>query len=267
MNQNTIAASKDSLNALISRRAALKAGAGVAATMALGLPLVAAPASPRLVVVWSERTAPKDVYPNDINGAIAEGLKELAGWEVVTANIDQPDQGLGDELLKRTDVLIWWGHKRHQEVKDQLVERIVRRVKEEGMGFIALHSSHFARPYRRLMGTRCSWGEYVADGTSAKVIVKAPQHPIAKGVEDFELPRIERYGEPFAVPEPETLVLDGIYKKPDGSTAAGRMGLCWTIGKGRVFYFTPGHETYDDFFRPEVRLILRNAVEWAAPNK
>jgi len=251
----------------MSRRAALKTGAGVAATMALGLPLAAAPGSQRVVVVWSERTAPKDVYPNDINGAIAEGLKGLAGWEVVTANIDQSDQGVSAELLKRTDVLIWWGHKRHQEVKDELVERIVRRVKEEGMGFIALHSSHFARPYRRLMGTRCSWGEYVADGTSAKVIVKAPQHPIAKGVKDFELPKIERYGEPFAVPEPETLVLDGVYAKPDGGTAPGRMGLCWTIGKGRVFYFTPGHETYDDFFRAPVCQILRNAVEWAAPSK
>lgn len=267
MNQNAIAASKQNLNAPISRRAALKAGAGVAATMALGLPLGAAPANPRLVVVWSERTAPKEMYPNDVNAAIAEGLKGLAGWEVVTANIDEPGQGLGDELLKRTDVLIWWGHKRHQEVKDELVERIVRRVKAEGMGFIALHSSHFARPYRKLMGTACSWGEYKADGTSAKVIVKAPQHPIAQGVKDFELPKIERYGEPFAVPEPETVVLDGIYKKPDGNTEPGRMGLCWTIGKGRVFYLTPGHETYNDFFRPDIRQILRNAVEWAAPSK
>lgn len=61
----------------------------------------------RVVVVWSEGTAPKNIYPNDINGAVAEGLKaSLQGWEVVTASIDQPDQGLPDELLNRTNVLI-----------------------------------------------------------------------------------------------------------------------------------------------------------------
>ena len=96
-----------------------------------------------------------------------------------------------------------------------------------------------------------------------QIIVKDPTHPIAKGVKDFSLPKIERYGEPFAVPTPEAVVFDGIYTKPDGQKENGRMGLCWTVGKGRVFYFTPGHETYDDYFRPEVRQIFRNAVEWA----
>ena len=135
------------------------------------------------------------------------------------------------------------------------------------MGFISIHSSHFAKPYKALMGTACSWREYKADGTSARVIVKLSDHPIARGVKDFDLPKIERYGEPFAVPEPEAVVLDGVYTKPNGEKEPGRMGLCWTVGKGRVFYFTPGHETYDDFFRPEVRQILRNAVEWAAPKR
>jgi trehalose utilization protein len=238
-------------------------GAGLSLSLLAG-PALAAAQGKRKVVVWSERTAPTDMYPKDINGAIIEGLQGLPGWEIVEANIDQPEQGVPDELLRSTDVLIWWGHQRHAEVKNELVDRIVKRVKEDGMGFLSLHSSHFAKPYRRLMGTRCSWGEYKADGTSARVIVKAPDHPIAKGVKDFELPKIERYGEPFAVPTPETVVFDGEYTKPDGSKAPGRMGLCWTIGKGRVFYFTPGHETYNDFFRPEVRLIMRNAVLWAA---
>jgi trehalose utilization protein len=222
----------------------------------------------RRVVVWSEGTAPEDkVYTNDINAAIAEGLRSLEGWEVITASLQDPDQGLSPERLNSTDVLIWWGHKKHGEVKDELVDRIVARVKEQGMGFISLHSSHFAKPFRRLMGTRCSWREYKADGTSARIIVKEPNHPIARGVKDFTLPRIERYGEPFAVPPPEVVVLDGIYTKPDGTTEPGRMGMCWTVGKGKVFYFTPGHETYPDFFMPEVRQILRNAVLWAAPER
>ncbi|MBI5384476.1 MAG: ThuA domain-containing protein [Verrucomicrobia bacterium] len=257
----------------LPRRAAL--GWGVAATAGVILaPSVFAAAAKRKVVVWSEGTAnvdpgSKKVYPNDINTAIADGLKPLEadGWEIVTASLTQPNQGISDDLLNSTDVLIWWGHKKHGDVKDELVNKIVKRVKEEGMGYIATHSSHFAKPLKRLLGTPCSWREYKADGTSVKIIVKDPTHPIAKGVKDFSLPKIERYGNPFAVPKPESLIFDGIYTKPDGSTAPGDMGMCWTIGKGRVFYFTPGHETYDDYYRPEVRQIFLNAVPWAAPKK
>lgn len=250
----------------LSRRRALGLGAAAVAGVMLAPSLLAAAAGKRRVVVWSEGTAPKEVYPEDINGAVAAGLKQsLPDWEVVIASLSDPDQGVSDERLKTTDVLIWWGHKKHGDVKNELVEKIYRRVHDEGMGFIALHSSHFAKPYKRLMGTPCSWGEYKADGTSVKITVKEPNHPIVKGVKDFELPKIERYGEPFAVPKPEAVPLDGEYTKPDGTKAPGRMGLCWTVGKGKVFYFTPGHETYDDFFRPEVKTIMANAVQWAAP--
>lgn len=248
-----------------SRRDVLNLGA--LALAGCLVPETARAASKRLVVVWSEGTAPKNVYPRDINTAIAEGLQTLAGWEVVTAGLGEPDQGLTEERLNQTDVLIWWGHQKHGEVSDSLVDRIERRVKEQGMGFISLHSSHFAKPYKRLMGTRCSWRDYKADGTSARITVKLPDHPIARGVRDFDLPKIEFYGEPFAVPTPEAVPLDGVYTRPNGTTEPCRMGLCWTVGKGRVFYFVPGHETYDDFFRPEVRQIIRNAVEWAAPRR
>ncbi len=256
-------------NTGLSRRTMLGMSA-VAATGLILAPEALAAADKRRVVVWSEGTASKDegskqVYPDDINSAVAEGLKALAGWEIITASLDDPDQGVSEERLQATDVLIWWGHKRHGDVKRELVDRIDKRVREQGMGFIALHSSHFAAPFKKLMGTTCSWGEYVADGTSVQIIVKEPNHPICKGVKDFTLPKIERYGEPFKVPTPEAVPLDGIYTKPNGVTQPGRMGLCWTVGKGRVFYFTPGHETYNDFYRPEVRLILRNAVEWVAP--
>jgi trehalose utilization protein len=249
---------------VLSRRRMLGCSAAALGTCLIPSSLRAA-AVPHRLVVWSEGTAPKKVYPNDINGAIAEGLKSLGSWEIVTAGLKDPDQGFSGERLQQTDVLMWWGHQKHGDVADTLVERIYRRVHDEGMGFISLHSSHFSKPYKRLMGTRCSWREYAADGTSVKIIVKDTKHPICKGVKDFVLPKIERFGEPFAVPEPEAVPLDGIYTKPNGQTEPGRMGLCWTVGKGRVFYFTPGHETYDDFLRPEVRLILHNAVLWACP--
>ena len=234
--------------------------------------ILSAAAGSRKVVVWSEGTANVDpaskvIYPNDINTAIADGLKPLAasGWTIVKASLNDPDQGISDELLGSTDVLIWWGHKRHGDVKDALVDRIADRVKEGKMGFIGTHSAHFSKPLKKLLGTACSWREYVADGTSAEIVVAEPDHPICKGVKNFKIRAIERYGEPFAVPTPESVPLKGIYTRPDGKTEPGRMGLCWTIGKGRVFYFTPGHETYNDYHLPEVRRIFVNAVQWAAP--
>lgn len=256
----------------ISRRTAILRGA-TAATGLVCVPSLLAASERRKVVVWSEGTAnidpvSKKVYPQDINTAIAEGLAplEAKGWQVLKASLNDPDQGLGDDLLNSADVLIWWGHKRHEDVKDELVNKIAARVQDGKMGFIGTHSCHFAKPFKKLMGTRCSWREYVDDGTSAEIIVKDPDHPICKGVKTFKLPHIERYGEPFAVPAPESVPLDGLYTKPDGTTESARMGLCWKVGKGRVFYFTPGHETYNDYYRSEIRQIFVNAVQWAAPS-
>jgi len=238
-------------NHRFSRRTAMGLGAAVAAGMLLDAHLFAAPVK-RKVVVWSEGTTNVDpvskrVFLEEINTAIAEGLKPLQakGWGIVKASLNDPDQGISDELLKGTDVLIWWGHKKHGEVKNELVSKIEKRVKEEGMGFIGTHSAHFSKPLKKPLGTACSWHEYVLDGRTVEIIMKEPNHPICKGVKNFNIP-IKRYGEPFAVPTSESVPLDGLYTQPDGKTEPGRMGLCWTVGKGKVFYFTPGHETYGD---------------------
>ncbi|GAC1691065.1 MAG: trehalose utilization protein ThuA [Gemmatimonadaceae bacterium] len=253
----------------MSRRQLLGVGAAAGVGMMLGVRGEAQSSSPRRrVIVWSEGTAPVAVYPDDIRGAVAEGLRPLDGWEVTTATITDVDQGVSQASLDAADVLIWWGHRKHGEVTDASVERIVRRVKDGGMGFIAMHSAHFAKPYKALMGTNCGWtGGYRDDGSRVKVIVKASGHPIARGVKDFELPHTERYGEAFEVPEPEAVVLDGVYTLPDGSEQPSRQALVWTVGKGRVLYFQPGHETYPIFYREEIKQILRNAVEWAAPQR
>jgi trehalose utilization protein len=252
-------------------------------SVVVGLFLSAEASAQRRVVVWSEGTAPKAVYPNDINGAVAEGLECLEGWQVIKANLSDPDQGLSDERLSNCDVLVWWGHQKHGQVKEELVEKIVRRVKEDGMGFVSLHSAHFAKPNIALMslsetskdvlakvqpkGRVAAWGAYVGDSVTLKIMVKSPSHPIAKGIQDFTIKHGERYSDPYAVPTPQAVVFEGDAKLTDGSIDHSQVGLCWEIGKGKMFYFQAGHETDPVFFDANVRKIIANAVQWAAPAK
>ncbi|MCC6446527.1 MAG: ThuA domain-containing protein [Armatimonadetes bacterium] len=213
------------------------------------------------VLAWSERTEPKEVYPEGINGAVARLLNGCKGVTAVTSALSDPEQGVSRKALDDCDVLVWFGHMKHEKVSDETVERIVKAVKENGMGFLGLHSTHFARPYRALMGTTCAWRTYVEDGKSALIRVVSPEHPIAEGVSEFTIPQEEWYGEPYDVPEPEAVIIEGIYN--DGKEVA-RDGLVWTVGKGRVFYFRPGHETYPIYFMPQVQRILENGVRWLA---
>jgi RNA polymerase sigma factor (sigma-70 family) len=236
------------------------AAAGAAITGLNGVEEALASPETLRVLVWSEGTAPMDVYPADINAAIAEGLRTDRQLEVRTASISDPDQGLGDEALKNTDVLIWWGHLRHGDVHDDRVAAIVRRVRHEGMGFIATHSAHYSKPLKAILGTDCGWkGGYFEDGAAVELRVTAPRHPIVRGLEAFTIPKTERYEGEFEVPKPDVIVLDGTYSS-SGNRAW--QGMVWTLGKGRVFYFQPGHESYPIYFQPEVRQIFRNAVHW-----
>jgi trehalose utilization protein len=116
------------------------------------------------------------------------------------------------------------------------------------------------------MGTPCTWGAYVGDSTTLDVTVKQPDHPIAKGVSNFTVPHGERYSDPYAVPEPEAVVFEGVHTLKDGGKDPSRVGLCWTIGKGRMFYFQAGHETNPIFYDKNVQQIMKNAVLWADGN-
>lgn len=213
------------------------------------------------VIAWSEFTEPKSVYPTGIHGCLAEHLNACEGITAKTAFIDDPDQGVSEAALNEADVLIWFGHVRHGQVTDATVNRVVKHVKERGMGFLGLHSTHFARPYKALMGTECSWRAYVENGKSGYIKVAAPEHPIARGVSDFTIPKEEWYGEPYAVPKAEAVILVGIY---DDYTEVARDALVWTVGNGRVFYFRPGHETFPIYHIPEVKRIIENGVRWLA---
>lgn len=199
------------------------------------------------------------VYPNGIHALVADFLGEEADIEARYVALDDPEQGLPDELLNNTDVLIWWGHVAHDEVDDALVERIFNRVHVGGMGFIALHSAHKSKPFGRLIGTtgNLSWGR------NQKEIVwnVNPSHPIAAGIPDHFTLEEELYAEPFNIPQPDELVFSSWYE--DGYIF--RSGACWNCGMGKVFYFQPGHESCRSFYDPNVRKIILNAVRWAAP--
>ena len=213
------------------------------------------------VIAWSERSEPEGVYPQGINGALAEHLNTRPGIEAVVASLGEPDQGVSEEALAAAEVLMWFGHVRHGEVSGETVERVCRHVRERGLGYLALHSSHFALPLKALLGTSCAWRAYVEDGKPGHIRVVSPTHPIAAGVEDFTIPKEEWYGEPFEAPEPEAVILEGTYS--DGVEVA-RDALVWTIGEGRVLYFRPGHETYPIYQMGEVQRIIENGVRWLA---
>jgi trehalose utilization protein len=198
-------------------------------------------------------------YPEGIHAALAGPLR-AAGCAVRTATLDEPEHGLGEAVLEGTDVLLWWGHRAHAEVADAVVERVRARVLD-GMGLIALHSAHYSKIFTRLMGTSCSLKWRVADERE-RLWVVAPGHPIAAGLpERIELAREEMYGEHFDIPPPDELVFVSWFQGGE----VFRSGCCFHRGRGRIFYFRPGHETYPTYHEPLVQQVIANAVRWAAP--
>lgn len=222
------------------------------------------------VTVWNENvheTTQPDVaaiYPAGIHGAIAEGLQELLGDQVLlrTATLAEPEHGLSEEVLNSTDVLLWWGHIAHDEVDDVVVERVHQQVLA-GMGILVLHSGHFSKIFKKLMGTTCSLA-WRNEAERELVWTVAPSHPIAEGIpQPLIVGQQEMYGEFFDIPTPEELVFIS-------SFAGGevfRSGVTYTRGRGKVFYFSPGDQEYPVYQQPEIRMVLANAVRWAAPKQ
>lgn len=218
------------------------------------------------VVVWNENLHEKTKpivtqnYPGGIHGYLKSVL-ECDDVEVTTATLDDPECGLTDEVLDETDVLVWWGHVRHHLVPDEVVERVHKHVLS-GMGLIVLHSGHYSKIFKKLMGTTCSlkW----RDGARERIWTIKPNHPIAAGVDEtFVLDPEEMYGEMFDIPTPEEIIFLGWFK----SGELFRSGCTWTRGHGKIFYFQPGHETNTAFRNENVQKILKNAIRWACPVK
>lgn len=221
------------------------------------------------VLVWNEfvheltRPDVRAHYPQGIHQVIADGLhcnlKDLAA--VNTATLQEPHQGLSQERLLETDVLLWWGHAAHDLVTWETVDRVQSRVLQ-GMGLIVLHSGHASRIFQRLMGTGCMlrWREA---GECERIWIVNPSHPIVAGCSEelIVLPQSEMYGEFFDIPPPDELITISSF---DGGEVF-RSGCTFRRGHGKIFYFSPGHETYPIYHDPTIQRILANACQWAQP--
>jgi trehalose utilization protein len=218
------------------------------------------------VTVWNEfvhektNEAVKKIYPDGMHKVLADMLNNTEGISARTATLEEPEHGLTEEVLSQTDVLTWWGHMAHDQVDDEIVARVQKHVLE-GMGLICLHSAHFSKIFRRLLGTNCSlkWRE-VAE--KERLWNLEPSHPITEGIGEYiELPNAEMYGERFDIPTPDKLLFVSWFEGGE----VFRSGCCWERGHGRIFYFRPGHESYPIFYNKEIQRVITNAVIWAKP--
>ena len=220
------------------------------------------------VTVWNEylhetrHETIREIYPEGIHGCIANFLKE-DGMETRTATLREPEHGLSKAVLDETDVLIWWGHMAHNEVADEVVDRVYARVMR-GMGLIVLHSGHASKIFRKLCGTDSDQLRWREAAEKEILWVMDPAHPIVQGLPDhILLPHEEMYGETFIIPKPDELVFVSWFEGGE----VFRSGVTYTRGLGRVFYFRPGHETFPTFHNKDIQRVIRNAARWAAPGR
>ena len=295
------------------KSAALVAGAGVLSTDFL---MAGSAAKTTRVLVWDERQPrQKEAYENFLGNQIAQHLQQQPGLSVMSVALDDEEQGLSDNHLNNTDVLIWWGHQRQAEILPEKGKQIVERIRAGSLSLIALHSAHWATPFVecmneitriRLNGSKrnnseefvyvppakqytvpkydsrltpytitrkysegkikhqvhlpfCCFPAYRNDGKPSTVKVLSQRHPIVKGIPpSFEIAQTEMYDEPFHVPEPDELVLEENWDNGEWF----RSGMVWKLGKGNIFYFRPGHETFPVYKQQWPLTILANAVRW-----
>lgn len=220
------------------------------------------------VTVWNENVHEmsdpevKARYPTGIHGAVAALVEpELRGFAAIrTATMDEPEHGLPPKVLDDVDVLVWWGHIVQEDVSEEVVHRVVDRVLR-GMGLVILHSAHWSKIFRRLMGTSCILKWRAADDRELVWTID-PAHPIAAGVPSpIVIPRQEMYGEHFDIPAPDELVFVSSFSGGE----VFRSGCCFYRNRGRIFYFSPGDQDYPVYHQPEIGKVIANGIRWVAP--
>ncbi len=217
------------------------------------------------VTVWNEYKHEREyeaigkIYPQGIHGCIAKFLGKEEDFVIRTATFDMPEHGLTETVLQETDVLIIWSHALQEEFADEVAERVRKHVLG-GMGLIALHSAHFSKIMKKLLGTSMTlkWRH----GDHEKLWCVSPTHPIALDVPAMiDIPEEEMYGEYFDIPKPDDVIFMGWFAGGE----VFRSGCTFTRGYGKIFYFQPGHEEQPIYEMPEIQRIIVNAVRFCSP--
>ena len=215
------------------------------------------------ITVWNEYAhektdeAVRAIYPDGIHNTVARFLRD-AGYEVRTATLDDPECGLTDEVLDDTDVLFWWGHMRHGDVPDAVVSRVFKHV-IAGMGMVVLHSGHASKIFQKLCGTPSGELKWRESGDKEILWVIEQGHPITRGIgEKIVIEHEETYGEHFLVPQPDELIFISWFTGGE----VFRSGCVYKRGRGKIFYFRPGHESVPTYHIPEVQKVLVNAAAY-----
>lgn len=220
------------------------------------------------VTVWSEGIDPElepraiAIYPDDINTYLAGFMSKEEDFEVITRNIHQKENGLSQEILDDTDVLVWWSHLYDDQVSDEVANRVTRAVLN-GMGILFLHASLGSKPAKRLLGENSLDGKYREVGEMERIWVVNRSHFIVGDLEKeyIEIPGSEMYGEPYGMPTPDDIVFISWF---EGGEVL-RSGVSWNKGAGKVFFFSPGHEEFPVYYNREIQKIINNIVRWLKP--
>jgi trehalose utilization protein len=105
----------------------------------------------------------------------------------------------------------------------------------------------------------CVFPAFRPDGAPGHMTTLLPDHPIARGLPArWDVSQTEMYAEPFHVPKPDAVVFEERWDKGEWF----RSGCVWKVGKGTVFYFRPGHETFPVYRQAEPLKVIENAVRW-----
>lgn len=221
------------------------------------------------ITIWNEFAHEKTddcvkaIYPDGIHMCIKRFLEEAGYTNVRTATLDDPECGLTEEVLNDTDVLFWWGHMRHGDVPDAVVERVCRHV-YEGMGLVVLHSGHASKVFQRLCGTPSGDLKWRESGDKEILWVIEQGHPITEGIDEkIILEHEETYGEHFRVPAPDELLFISWFTGGE----VFRSGCVYKRGRGKIFYFRPGHESVPTYHNKEVQRVLINAANYVCSTK
>ena len=202
--------------------------------------LAAEPARPIRVVVWDEQQpAQKQAYENFLGNEIASFLKQRPGLDVKSVRLDDPELATVDAIRPE---------KYAQPKRDaRLTPNVEKIVQPDGKIVLKVQLPN------------CCFPAYRGDGKPSHVRTLLSHHPIAAGVPaQFDIPHTEMYDEPFHVPAPDEVIFEERWDAGERF----RSGAVWKIGQGRLFYFRPGHETFDVFKQPETLQIIENAVRW-----